>query len=120
MIKGRAKSQADAELSIPLYHRNNYSTYFSHIAARLMDSMDATVDPCQDFYQYACGSWMRKNVIPDDKTGYSTFTQLNDEVELKVKGMVIWLVYDRGFNVQDILDCIAGLWFLVVFTYLSN
>ena len=55
-----------------------------------MDSMDDTVDPCENFYQYACGSWMRKNVIPDDKTGYSTFTQLNDEVELKVKGKYVF------------------------------
>ena len=59
-----------------------------------MDSMDDTVDPCENFYQYACGSWMRKNVIPDDKTGYSTFTQLNDEVELKVKGKYGWCMIE--------------------------
>ncbi|MGB0049877.1 MAG: hypothetical protein WBP70_20690, partial [Terriglobales bacterium] len=30
-------------------------------------AIDKTADPCVDFYQYACGSWMKNNPIPPDK-----------------------------------------------------
>lgn len=54
-------------------------------AAQLIDAMDATVNPCQDFFQYACGSWNRKYVIPEDKSSFNTFEKLHDELQIKLK-----------------------------------
>lgn len=46
------------------------------VAAEIIQSADFTVDPCQDFYQFACGGWIRSNPIPDGKSSWNTFKKL--------------------------------------------
>jgi putative endopeptidase len=44
-----------------------------------LTSMDASVDPCADFYTYSCGGWMRKNPIPPDRSSWGTYSKLQEE-----------------------------------------
>jgi predicted metalloendopeptidase len=37
------------------------------VAASVLATMDRSVDPCQDFYQYACGGWLRETKLPPDR-----------------------------------------------------
>ncbi|HYG97802.1 MAG TPA: M13 family metallopeptidase [Terriglobales bacterium] len=39
-------------------------------------ALDKSVDPCVNFYKFACGSWMANNPIPGDKTRWGRFDEL--------------------------------------------
>ncbi|HEY7406563.1 MAG TPA: M13 family metallopeptidase [Candidatus Angelobacter sp.] len=43
-----------------------------------LGAMDKTVDPCDDFYQYACGTWRKNNPIPSDQSRWGRFNELAD------------------------------------------
>ncbi|XP_014223619.1 endothelin-converting enzyme homolog isoform X2 [Trichogramma pretiosum] len=58
------------------------------VAASIINSMDMTIHPCDDFYQYACGGWISKNPIPDGKSIWGTFGKLEQDNQLVVKNVL--------------------------------
>ena len=44
-----------------------------------------SVEPCQDFYQFACGNYIKETVIPDDKSSVALFNELNDKLEQQLR-----------------------------------
>ncbi|KRY33641.1 Neprilysin-2 [Trichinella spiralis] len=57
-------------------------------AANLLLAIDSTQDPCENFYEYACGQWNRHFSIPDDMSGYGTFALVRDRVRRQLKNLL--------------------------------
>ena len=51
----------------------NSKTENEKIPGIILENMDTSVDPKDDFYNYVNGNWMKTNTIPDDESRWGGF-----------------------------------------------
>ena len=73
---------------VPLAAAFSQTAPANHQPVLDVTSMDATVDPCTDFYTYSCGGWMKKNPIPPDQTSWGVYSKLEDENKLILRAIL--------------------------------
>ena len=54
-------------------------------AARVLDAMNKSVNPCEDFYQFACGGWIDKHPIPHNQISWDQLSALREELFQKLR-----------------------------------
>ncbi|XP_041850374.1 endothelin-converting enzyme-like 1 isoform X1 [Melanotaenia boesemani] len=68
-------------------------------AARFVQAnIDPTIQPCQDFYSFACGGWLRRHGIPEDKLSYGIITAIGEHNEEKLQRLLLEPIRRQGLN----------------------
>jgi putative endopeptidase len=61
-----------------------------------LTSMDRSIDPCVNFYQYTCGGWKKLNPIPADQATWDVYSKLaNDNQQF------LWGILEQDAKATD-------------------
>ena len=75
-------------------------------------NIDQSVSPCEDFYHYANGSWLKNNPVPAAETRWGAFNELADRNIAVEKRILVKAAADRlakpGSNEQKVGDFYAA------------
>ena len=69
--------------------------------------LDTTVSPTEDFYQYACGGWMKNHPLTAEYARYGSFDKLAEDNQEQLKGLITEIAKDnhkKGSIPQKIAD----------------
>jgi putative endopeptidase len=75
------------------------------------DLLDKSIDPCNDFYAYACSKWKAQNPVPADRPSWGRFDELHQRGEYIVRDILEKASADRpgrSSNEQKIGDYYAS------------
>ncbi|XP_035223651.1 neprilysin-2-like, partial [Stegodyphus dumicola] len=57
-------------------------------AADILSNLDETAKPCDDFYKFACGGWIKRQNIPEDKLTFNVFEKARSDVKIKFRALL--------------------------------
>ena len=55
------------------------------ILLEILNKLNQSVDPCEDFYEYSCGGFLEKTHLKDDQPQLGSFTVAFDAIQKALK-----------------------------------
>ena len=52
----------------------------------MISAMNPNINPCENFYEYACGLWGDNHPIPEDRNSYGQTSLVNARIGQRLKG----------------------------------
>jgi DUF4097 and DUF4098 domain-containing protein YvlB len=69
-----------------------------HAASKMLEQMDQSVEPCDDFYSFACGQFVEDTIIPDDKVSVNAFSVISDKLQEQLRTIITAPVEDSDIE----------------------
>ena len=72
-----------------------------------MADLDKNVRPADDFFEYACGGWMKSHPLPAAYSRYGSFDRLQEDNDKRINGILTELLnnsYEKGTIEQKLSD----------------
>lgn len=57
-------------------------------AASILDKIDESISPCEDFYSFACNQYIRNTIIPEDKSYVDSFSVVRDSLQNQLQTII--------------------------------
>ena len=54
-------------------------------ASSILDRIDFSVDPCQNFYDFSCGNYLKTRSVPDDHLSRTILQEIQDELYIEMR-----------------------------------
>ncbi len=95
-------------LSLCVFGQNGTSLPYS--PSLDLGSIDKSVNPCDDFYHYACGGWQKNNPIPPDQVSWDVTAKMYEDNLNFLRGLLDEAAHTRRRNTvtQEIGDFYAA------------
>ncbi len=87
--------------SLPALGQNNLKSGIP------LDNLDRTAQPGEDFYQFACGGWVKNNPLPAAYSRFGSFDRLQQDNNERINGILTELQknkYEKGSVEQKLSD----------------
>ncbi|XP_037526870.1 neprilysin-1 isoform X2 [Rhipicephalus sanguineus] len=79
-------------LAAPKAKDKNYTVCETEVCRKraklLQESINRSVDPCDDFFSYVCDGWNKRHPIPKDESSYGMYEQTDESVMHELKGII--------------------------------
>lgn len=71
----------------------------------ILDNINENINPCDDFYNYATGNWIKNNPQPDEYPTWNVFTKIEEDNIDRIRDIITSSKTDSSVINHKINDC---------------